>query len=130
MIMSETQVARPFSLSSMPLFYFGITLYAALFLTSGVAEARLPKPSQDTGVIFALDLDTHSLVFKASKREKPFVLDWNNETQFFKGERGTDATKLKVGDAARIEYTHISFRNPMLKKVFVLASRAGRYGRR
>jgi hypothetical protein len=96
-------------------------LCSGLCFTRGEAQARLPKPTQASGVILAVDLDTQCLVFKAGKDEKPFVLDWNTETQFLKGDRQIDATKLKAGDNVVIHYKHLSFRNPLLKKVFASA---------
>jgi hypothetical protein len=59
-------------------------LCSLLCFTSGGAQARLPKPTQASGVILAVDLHTQCLVFKAGKDERRFVLDWNKDTQFFK----------------------------------------------
>ena len=64
---------------------------------------------------------THNASCSRRKDEKPFVLDWNKETQFLKGDRQIDATKLKAGDNVVIHYKHLSFRNPLLKKVFASA---------
>lgn len=95
-------------------------LCSVLCFTGGEAQARLPKPTQASGVILVVDLVTQSLVFKAGKDEKPFVLDWNTDTQFLKGHRQIDATKLKAGNNVVIHYKLVSFRNPLLKKVIVL----------
>ena len=96
-------------------------LSSVLCFTGGEAQARLPKPTQANGVILAVDLDTQCLVFKAGKNEKPFVLDCDTDAQFLKGDRQIDATKRKAGDNVVIHYKHLSFRNPLLKKVFASA---------
>jgi hypothetical protein len=97
-------------------------LSSVLCFTGGEAQARLPKPTQANGVILAVDLDTQCLVFKAGKDEKPFVLDWNTDTQFFKGGRQVDATILRSRDKVVVYFKSVSFRNPLLKKLIVQRS--------
>lgn len=79
--------------------------------------ARLPKPIEASGVILAVDADTQTLVFKAAKDKKPFVLDWNKDTQFIRNGQAATAAELTNGAAVVIHYKDVSFRNPLLKRV-------------
>lgn len=79
--------------------------------------AKLPKPIEAKGVILAVDQETKTLVFKLSKEEKPFLLDWNEETKFIKDGQPAGPAALKERTVVMISYTRVSFRNPLLKKV-------------
>ena len=96
---------------------FGVLLLAVICFNPATSFARLPKPIVINGTILAIDLDTRSLVFKAGKDQKPFVLDWNDETAFTKDGQAGNATSFKAGTVVVIHYKNISFRNPLLKKV-------------
>lgn len=77
----------------------------------------MPHPLQATGTALAVDHETQTLVFKTAPNKKPFVLDWNKDTQFIRNGVLTNATALKDGVRAVIAYKDVSFRNPLLKKV-------------
>lgn len=89
----------------------------ALCLLALPVRAHLPRPIQASGTVLALDRDTQTLVFKTARNKKPFVLDWNKDTQFIENGVVTNATALKAGVSAVISYKDLSFRNPLLKKV-------------
>lgn len=95
----------------------GALLLAVICLNPATSFARLPKPIVTNGTILAIDFDTNSLVFKAGKNQKPFVLDWNAETTFTKDGQAVGAASLKPGTVVVIHYKSISFKNPLLKKV-------------
>ena len=101
-------------------FALGAFVFGALCFTTFEAHASLPKPTVTEAIILAVDMDTQSLVVKTGKYEKPFVLDWNEETAFLRRARQVGAASLKRGETVEIHYKHISFRNPLLKKVIVL----------
>ena len=67
--------------------------------------------------MLALDHETQTLVFKAAKEKKPFVLDWNKETEFIKDGRPATPMAITNGAALVIHFKEVSFRNPLLKKV-------------
>ncbi len=95
----------------------GIVLVSAIMLAALPASATLPKPIQVKGVVLAIDHDTQALVFKQAKDKKPFVLDWNKDTQFIVDDKEIAATELKERMVVTIYYKHVSFKNPLLKKV-------------
>ena len=101
-------------------FALGALIVYSFSFTAIEAHPRLPKPSVTLAIILAVDVDTQSLVIKTGKYEKPFVLDWNEETTFLRRDHQVDAASLKRGDTVEVHYKHISFRNPLLKKVIVL----------
>ena len=96
---------------------FGALLLAACCLGAMETWARLPKPIRASGVVLFVDLDTSSLVFKPAKNKKPFVLDWNKDTEFMKVGQPAAATALTNGTPVVIHYQDVSFHNPLLKKV-------------
>ncbi len=98
------------------IFFTALLLGAIWFVTSD-AWARLPKPIQASGVILAIDLDTQTLVFKQGKGKKPFLLDWNKDTEFNKDGQLASAAQLKEDTQVIIHYKDLSFHNPLLKKV-------------
>lgn len=96
---------------------FGALILGALGFTTQQAHARLPKPIQIHATVVYLDEQTQSVVVKPDNKEKPFVLDWNNETDFIKHGESAAATDIKQGASVVIHYKRVSFRNPLLKKV-------------
>jgi len=94
------------------LFLLGISL-----APSSRAWARLPRPAQSSGIVLAVGLESHTLVFRANKTQKPFVLDWDKKTEFVMDGKQVPVTELKEGMSALISYRDISFHNPRLKKV-------------
>lgn len=100
---------------------FTLATIALLVFAALQVDARLPKPSVTDAVILAVDMDTQSLVVKTGKYEKPFVFDWNEETAFLRRDHQVAAASLKRGETVEIYYKHISFRNPLLKKVIVVS---------
>ena len=104
---------KPYSL----LKFVGPLVLATLCFTATESWARLPKPVEATGVLLAVDMDTQTLVFKPSKNKKPFVLDWNKDTQIIQDGQTVNPSALKTGSGVVIHYRSLSFRNPLLKKV-------------
>jgi hypothetical protein len=96
---------------------FGAMTVGALCFTSNEAHARLPKPIQMHATVIYVDQETQTIVAKANKDQKPFVLDWNKETDFIKNGEGATAVDLMQKDSVVIHYKRVSFRNPLLKKV-------------
>lgn len=97
--------------------YIGALALTVLCFTATNSWARLPKPVQiETAIVF-VDHDTQTVVVKPGKEQKPFVLDWNKDTQFIKNGVAVTAADLKQGIAVTIHYKRVSFRNPLLKKV-------------
>ena len=84
---------------------------------SANARAHLPKPTRSSGGVLTLDLDTQTLVFKPAKSKKPFLLDWNKDTEFNRNGQPVPASELKLGTPVEIYYRDVSFHNPLLKKV-------------
>jgi hypothetical protein len=100
--------------------FIGALALAAFFLTAANSWATLPKPIQIHATVVFVDHETQTAVVKPSqptKEPKPFVLDWNEDTQFIKNGEVVTAADLKQGIAATIHYKRVSFRNPLLKKV-------------
>ena len=95
----------------------GTLALAALLFTATDSWARLPKPIQIETAIALVDYDTQTVVVKPGKEQKPFVLDWNKDTQFIKNGEAVTATDLKPGVFAVIHYKRVSFRGPFLKKI-------------
>lgn len=98
----------------------GALALTAFCFTATDAWARLPKPIQIEATIVFVDQETRSVVVKPvhpAKKPKPFVLDWNEDTQFIQNGETVAATDLQQGGSAVIFYKHISFRNPLLKKI-------------
>lgn len=97
---------------------FGALTLGALGFTSHEAHARLPKPIQIHTTVVYVDQETQTIVSKPDdKAQKPFVLDWNKETDFIKNGATATATDIKQGASVVIHYKRVSFRNPLLKKV-------------
>ncbi len=94
-----------------------VLLLLGLFIVSPSAWARLPKPIQAQGTVLAIDLDTQTLVFKQGRGRKPFLLDWNKDTEFSREGQPASATELKQGATVLIYYKDVSFHNPLLKRV-------------
>lgn len=98
----------------------GALALAVFCFTATDAWARLPRPIQIHAAVVFVDHETQTVVGKPSqptKKPKPFVLDWNKDTQFIKNGETVTATDLKQGASAIIQYKDVSFRNPLLKKV-------------
>lgn len=95
----------------------GALALGALLFTATDSWARLPKPIQIEAAIVLVDSDTQTLVVKPSNGQKPFVLDWNKDTQFIRNGETVAAADLKQSGAAAIYYKRVSFRNPLLKKL-------------
>jgi len=93
-----------------------LVVVAACFSTD-VAWARLPRPIKSTGLVLAIDLDTRTLLFKVAKGKKPFLLDWNQQTEFSVNGQATSATALKQGTSIEIFYKDLTFHHPLLTKV-------------
>lgn len=96
---------------------FGALTLGALGFASHEAHARLPKPIQIHATVVYVDQETQTIVAKLDKDQKPFVLDWNKETDFIKNGAPATATEIKQGASVVIHYKRVSFRNPLLKKV-------------
>lgn len=100
--------------------FIGTLALAAFCFTATDAWARLPKPIQIHATLVFVDHETQTVVVKPgqpTKKPKPFVLDWNKDTQFIKNGESVTAAELKQGVSAMIHYKRVSFRNPLLKKV-------------
>ena len=97
--------------------YIRVLAVLVLCLFALPVWAHLPHPIQATGAALAVDHQTQTLVFKTAPNKKPFVLDWNKDTQFIQNGVVTNATALASGVRAVISYKDMSFRNPLLKKV-------------
>ena len=100
--------------------FTGMLMLAAFCFTATDAWARLPKPIQIEATVVFVDNETQTVVIKPgqpTKEPKPFVLDWNEDTQFIKNGETVTAADLKQGVSATIYYKRVSFRNPLLKKV-------------
>ncbi len=111
-------------------FALGTLIVYSFSFTAIQAHPRLPKPSVTEAIVLAVDMDTQSLVVKTGKYEKPFVLDWDEETAFLRRDHQVGAASLKRGETVEIYYKHISFKNPPLKKVVVLLPAPSRSGSR
>ena len=97
---------------------FGALTLSALGFTCGEAHARLPKPIQIHATVVYVDEETQSIVVKPEdKDQKPFVLDWNKETDFVKNGEEATAADIKPGTFVVMHCKRVSFRNPLLKKV-------------
>ena len=96
---------------------FLLLLIVCSYFSTVTAWARLPKPVKSAGVVLAIDEETQTLVFKQAKGKKPLLLDWNNETGFNTDGHPASAAALKQGMLVVIVYRHVSFHNPLLKKV-------------
>src|ERR1700674_1332366 len=94
-----------------------LLLIVGFSFATNFAWARLPKPVKAKGVVVAIDLETQTLVFKGPKGKKPFLLDWNKETEFSTNGKPASAKGLKQGTSVIIFYKDVSFHNPLLKKV-------------
>lgn len=100
--------------------YIGVLALAALLFTVTDSWARLPKPIQIEAAVVFVDHNTQTVVVKPgepAKKPKPFVLDWNKDTQFIRNGVAVTAADLKQGISITIHYKSVSFRNPLLKKV-------------
>ena len=90
---------------------------AALCLLALPGWAHLPHPIPAGGTVLAVDHETQTLVFKTAPKKKPFVLDWNKDTQFVQNGVVTNAMALQSGVRAVISYKDVSLRNPLLKRI-------------
>ncbi len=100
--------------------FIGALALVAFCFTAANSWAHLPHPIQIHATVVFVDHETQTLVAKPSqptKEPKPFVLDWNKDTQFIKNGEAVTAADLKQGVSATIHYKRVSFRNPLLKKV-------------
>jgi hypothetical protein len=100
-----------------------IWLLGACLLIPQRSQARLPRPLQASGTILAVDVDSKTLLFKQGNGKKPFLLNWNKETEFRNGEKTITPEQIISPAAATIFYKDLTFRHPLLKKVLVSASR-------
>ena len=110
---------KPLKKNLLPRFIGAIAL-AAFWFTATESWARLPKPIQIRAAIVFVDQETQAVVVKPSqptKKPKPFVLDWNKDTEFIRNGETVTAAALKRNISAVIHYKDLSFRNPLLKKV-------------
>ena len=101
-------------------FLLGALALGAICFATPEAQARLPKPIQIQATVVYVDHETQTAVIKPSqptKEPKPFVLDWNKDTQFIRNGQAVAATDLKPGTTVTIHYKHVSFRNPLVKKI-------------
>src|SRR5882672_1644703 len=96
---------------------FALLLLGALCFPTPEARARLPKPIKMGGIVLAIHRDSQTLMFKPAKTKKPFLLDWNQETEFKRNGKTVSAIELKEGTSAIIFYKDVSFHNPLLKQV-------------
>jgi hypothetical protein len=94
-----------------------LLLLGAVCMVTPHARAHLPKPTRSTGIVVTLDLESQTLVFKPVKAKKPFVLDWNKESEFNHNGQPVPASDLKSGTPVEIQYKDVSFHHPLLKKV-------------
>ena len=92
-------------------------LFVGFLVLTPNAQARLPKPDQAHETVLAIDLETQTLVCKKGPGAKPFLLDWNKDTEFSKDGRPVSARELTQGATILIRYRNLSFRNPLLEKV-------------
>lgn len=67
----------------------------------------------------AVDGETHSLVLKLAKDQKPVVMDWNQKTEFTRARKPLAPLLLRSGETTTILYRRPFFGNPWLKKVSV-----------
>ncbi|MBI4325529.1 MAG: hypothetical protein HY674_09725 [Chloroflexi bacterium] len=95
-----------------------LLVLGTFLLGASATRAHLPHPIQASGTVAFVDRETQTLVFKMPQK-KPFVLDWDKDTQFVKNGVVTNAMALLSGTAAIIHYKNLSFRNPLLKKVLL-----------
>jgi hypothetical protein len=100
-----------------------IWLLGACLLIPQHSQARLPRALQASGTILAVDVDSKTLLFKHENGKKPFLLNWNKETEFRNGEKTITPEQIISPAAATIFYKDLTFRHPLLKKVLVSASR-------
>lgn len=95
----------------------GMLAFGLLCFAAGEAQATLPKPIQIKATLVFVDQETHTVVAKAGKDKKPFVLDWNKDTEFIRNGETATAAALKRDISVVIHYKDLSFGNPLLKKV-------------
>jgi hypothetical protein len=86
-------------------FALGAFVFGALSFATLEAHPRLPKPTVTEAIILAVDLDTQRIVVKTGKYEKPFVLDWNEDTAFLRRDHQVGAASLKRGETVEIQYS-------------------------
>ena len=102
-----------------PRFSVLISLVAATLLIPEQSHARLPRPIRANGTVMAVDVDSKMLLFKPAKGNKPFLLDWNKETEFSNGGKTIAPGQIACPASATIDYRDLTFRHPLLKKVTV-----------
>lgn len=103
-----------------------LVLLVARSLAATNLWARLPHPIQANGVVLAGDQETKCLVFKVAKDKKPFVLDWNKDTEFIRNDQPITPASLTNNIRVTIYYKDVSFRHPLLKKVIWNDAPAGK----
>jgi hypothetical protein len=94
-----------------------LLLVLASCLSINVAWARLPRPVHSEGLVLAIDLETRTLLLKPAKGKKPFLLDWNKQTEFSANGQSSSAAALKQGDSVVIFYKDLTFHHPLLTRV-------------
>jgi hypothetical protein len=97
-------------------------LIALCILVPQQSHARLPRATVANGTILAIDVESKTLVFKPQQGKKPFLLEWNNETEFSNGGKPTTPKQVTSPAPATIQYKDLTFRHPLLKKVAVTNS--------
>lgn len=102
--------------------FIGALMLTALCFASPESWARLPKPTQATAVVVAVDVESKTLVVKFVRDEKPMLLDWDARTEFVHGEHQITPSTLKVGTTVALTYKNVSFHSPRLKRVSVCDS--------
>lgn len=99
--------------------FIGALMLTALCFTATDSWARLPKPIQTTAVVVAVDVESQTLVVKFARADKPVLLDWDDKTEFKRGDQATPPRSLKVGTTVFLTYKNLSFHNPRLKRVSI-----------
>lgn len=99
--------------------FISALLLAALCFTATEGWARLPKPIQVTVVVLAVDVESKTLVVKFGQGEKPALFDWDDKTEFRRGEQPITPSAVKVGVTVTLIYKDVSFHNPRLKRVSI-----------
>jgi hypothetical protein len=99
--------------------FISALLLAAFCFTATESWARLPKPIQATAVVLAVDVESKTLVVKFGRAEKPVLLDWDDKTEFVRGELAVTPSALKIGTTVTLTYKNVSFQNPLLKRMSI-----------
>lgn len=94
-----------------------LLLIVGTCFSTATVWARLPKPVRSTGAVLAIDVETQTIVVKQADGKKPLLLDWNKATEFTTNGHPASVSSLKQGTLVVVVYRHVSFHNPLLKKV-------------